>query len=882
DSGAAEGILYFIMPYVEGGTLRDLLNREGMLPLEEALRIGKEITEALSHAHSMDVVHRDIKPANILLRDGHALVADFGIAKAVEESAGTTLTQTGTVIGTPAYLSPEQAGGQAKLDSRSDLYSLGCVFHEMLGGEPPFTGPTTQSILAKHLNETSPSLATVRPDLSPGVVLLVRKLLSKVPADRYQSATELLRVLEDPKVLEKGPPPPFLHRVLPWPWARRIAQVAILAGSAVLANKFFDFWPPLHRGILDPNKVVVFPLGDRGGGGLNGANASLAIIMALEHAEPLRPLDAWDRLSPPQKENIDLLDPGRAREIALAWGAGHYMTGAVTRRGDSLGVSLNLYATGPDSLVASESEPGSLADFPGDGPGMDQALSQLGIGTTIALLPALIDPGRRIDLSTLTDRDPEAIVQWIYGEREYRLSHFETALEFYEDALVEDSLLAPAAAKAGQAATCVKDWDRGRDLLELALRNPQSLTLRHRQLARGLLFFTNAEPDSAAFHIRAALETDPDWSEAWMALGEVYHHFFPRDLVVDSTDAANFRRAAELDPAFHPPLIHLAEAAIRNGEVVEAARYLRRLSDGLANPVTLGRLRLSHRCVDQGLDEASWEAAAQLDPLNVLSAGLGLAAGGKQPACAKAAFRAVLQSSSTAGNIRWGAYRGLQGILVAEGRYEEALSLLDEALGEGHGTAQYYLGLDVIAGAPWEDRALEVETTVRERYGDTFEGLRPEPLWYLGVWLAWTSDREGTLAVHRALLNAEARGDLEAGSLARALEGDLRLISGDTIEAIRAYSEVLPRGNQIALEWSVSSPLPIRHLRLAELLLATKQPDEAIRVASFFDHVEPVVFLPFLRRSLQIRLEAARILGSSRVQEYEQRLSKLGVDDRSL
>lgn len=881
DSGSSHGVLFFIMPFVEGKTLRDRLDREGMLPLDEALRIGKEVAEALGHAHSMEVIHRDIKPANILLRDGHALVADFGVAKALEESAGANLTQSGIVVGTPAYMSPEQAGGQVKLDPRSDLYSLGCLLYEMLGGEPPFTGPTTQSILAKHLNEPPPSLATVRPDLPPGVVVLVRRLLAKVPADRFQNAAEVLRVLGDPELLSKGPPPPLLHRLLPWAWARTAALVAVLAGAVVLAAKISDLWPPAADENLDPNKVVVFPLGDRGGGGLNGANASLAIIMALENADPLRPLDAWDRLAPAQRENIDLLAPEEAREIALAWGAGHYLTGAVTRRGDSLGVALSLYATGPDSLVASEAERGSAADFPDDDPGMDKALSQLGMRTTISLLPALIDPGRDVDLTSLTERNPEAIVQWVYGEREYRLSRFDAALELYDKAIAADSLFAPAAAKAGQAATWVKDWDRGRELLELALRNPGFLTPRHHLLTQGLLFFTSAEPDSAATYIRAALDADPDWSEAWMALGEVYHHFFPRDLVVDSTDVEYFHRSAALDPGFHPPLIHLAEDAMANGEIVESARYLMRLSDGGANPSTLSRLQMAHACVDQGVDEASWEAAAGVDPLNVLSAGLELAAGGKQQACAKAALRAVLDAPSVPGSIRWGAYQGLQGLLVAEGRYEEALSLLDAALDERHGTAQYYLILDVIVGAPWEERALGVEATVRGRYGDTFRGLRAEPLWLIGVWLAHEGNIEGTRSVHQALQELVADGDAQAGILALAIEGQLHLISGDTLEAIRCFQDVLPRGDQTALEWNVSNPLPIRHLRLAELLLATGQPEEAIRVASFFDHVEPVVFLPFLRKSLQIRLEAAQSLGSPRAEEYQQRLSKLGVDDRS-
>ena len=150
DSGEADGFLYYVMPYIEGETLRDRMNREGQLPLDDALEITKEVAAALSYAHSHDLIHRDIKPENVLLSAGEAVVADFGIARAITEAGGENLTETGMSIGTPAYMSPEQASGEQKLDGRSDVYSLGCVLYEMLAGEPPYTGPTAQSIVAKN------------------------------------------------------------------------------------------------------------------------------------------------------------------------------------------------------------------------------------------------------------------------------------------------------------------------------------------------------------------------------------------------------------------------------------------------------------------------------------------------------------------------------------------------------------------------------------------------------------------------------------------------------------------------------------------------------------------------------------------------------------
>src|SRR5689334_5469111 len=151
DSGEAAGTLYYVMPFVAGETLRARLERERQLPIDDALRIAREIADALGAAHALGIVHRDIKPENILLQGGHALVADFGISLAVQQAGGQRMTQTGLSLGTPQYMSPEQAMGEKSVDHRTDIYALGAVTYEMLSGEPPFTGPTVQAIVAKLL-----------------------------------------------------------------------------------------------------------------------------------------------------------------------------------------------------------------------------------------------------------------------------------------------------------------------------------------------------------------------------------------------------------------------------------------------------------------------------------------------------------------------------------------------------------------------------------------------------------------------------------------------------------------------------------------------------------------------------------------------------------
>src|SRR5829696_6339009 len=162
DSGEAEGFLYYVMPYVEGESLRERLDREHQLPIEEAVHHARGIASALDYAHRQQIVHRDIKPENVMLYEGEAMVMDFGIAKAVSLAGHDTLTQTGMMVGTPAYVSPEQAAGEANLDGKSDQYSLGCVLFEMLTGERPFTGPTAQAVLAKRFTETVAPVRSLR------------------------------------------------------------------------------------------------------------------------------------------------------------------------------------------------------------------------------------------------------------------------------------------------------------------------------------------------------------------------------------------------------------------------------------------------------------------------------------------------------------------------------------------------------------------------------------------------------------------------------------------------------------------------------------------------------------------------------------------------
>ncbi len=272
DSGEAAGRLWFTMPFVDGESLRDRLRRDGSLPLDEALRIAREVADGLEYAHRNGVIHRDIKPENILLSGSHALIADFGIARALGEGSAATdgpaagqLTRTGLIIGTPAYMSPEQASGEPMLDARTDLYSLAVVLYEMLAGTPPFTGPTAQVVMAKHFSGEVPSLRDARPAVPEAIETAIRKALAPAQDDRFATAGELAEALEQGRLA----PPTVLPAAATSgarPGSARgrsvlAARLAIAFGLLVALGAAVGSWLA-HRKAADeaaPRRLAVLP-----------------------------------------------------------------------------------------------------------------------------------------------------------------------------------------------------------------------------------------------------------------------------------------------------------------------------------------------------------------------------------------------------------------------------------------------------------------------------------------------------------------------------------------------------------------------------------------------------------------------------------------------
>jgi serine/threonine-protein kinase len=247
DSGSVDGTVFYVMPFVDGESLRDRLNRDRQLSIEDALRIAREVADALQYAHSQGVIHRDIKPENILLQGGHALVADFGIALAASNTAGGRITETGMSLGTPTYMSPEQAMGERTLDARTDVYALGCVLYEMLVGEPPFTGATAQQIVARVMTEDPRSLTFQRKTVPPSVDAAVTAALSKLPADRPASAAAFATMLTDESLAHRTGATSRAH-----PSARSSRAMTLTLSVVVVAMAAVAAWG-WKRGVPEPS-----------------------------------------------------------------------------------------------------------------------------------------------------------------------------------------------------------------------------------------------------------------------------------------------------------------------------------------------------------------------------------------------------------------------------------------------------------------------------------------------------------------------------------------------------------------------------------------------------------------------------------------------------
>ncbi|MEO8621047.1 MAG: protein kinase [bacterium] len=860
--GERDGLVFCVMPLVEGESLRARLDREKQLGINDAIRIAREVASALAYAHQQGVVHRDVKPENILLSSGHAMITDFGVARVLGSVTGEAVTETGFAVGTVSYMSPEQAAGDSGVDARSDIYALGCVLYEMLGGSPPFGIATPRIIIARHMNERPPRLEATRPSVPPYVLAALDRALEKVPADRFATASEFAAALEVSGATPAGVMAAVASRRRSVTWAVLLAVPLLVAGGFYWSRR----GPP-----LDANRVVVFPLtysADSANGAASGWDVAIAISASLEHAEPLRVIDGYTHLPADVRKDIRLLTDAAARSLSRERAARYYVDGAITRRNDSATVVLRLHDALGDSLLAQESSSGAAAT----------PAATLGLRAVARLLPRLLDPTRRVEGFDLESRAPSAVALWIQGEREYRQSHFAPALELFRRAIREDSALAIAAVRGAQAASWESRLEEAEVLAELAVSRKSTLSRRQALFADGLWYYLRGDADSARASFERELAIDADGVEPAMALAEVYQHLLsgpssPPDSAVEHW----LNEAVRRDSSFTPPLLHLAEITLRRGDLKRADALITTLSSRGAESFHIRHLQLMHTCV-RGAD-AKWVMAANVDPETALTAATELLAHFAQPRCAEAGLRAVLQSQNATPGVRWSALLRLQGLLVATRRDIELRALLDSAVAAGTSQARALYIIDAVAGVDrslMRPKAEEAATFAQQAYGPAYERASPQTRWVLGNWHALERDTTRLAAMRRVSDSVGATGGRREQLFAGAMRAHVLLASGDTTRAIAALRALVPTARRDSLTYELFEPLALERTTLALLQFSRGSYADALATASLLEHSQPAIYLAFLPLSLDLRARAADKLDRrSEAEQYRARLRAL-------
>ena len=338
DSGETEGFLYYVMPFVEGESLREKLDREGELPIREAVRILREVADALGYAHAHGIVHRDIKPDNVMLTGRHAIVMDFGVAKAVSAAGGEKLTTVGIALGTPAYMSPEQATGSAHIDHRADVYAMGAMAYEMLTGAPPFDRPTTQGVLSAQVMDTPVDINKLRPGVPLALTRIVMQCLEKNPADRWQHAEDLLPELEAAATPSGGVTPTDTRPVevtLAKPKVGRRVWIGSAATALVIAGFGGWFMRSGGGGSGAIERIAVLPITD-----LSGVDQLFVTAMHDALITALAQLDVVEVVS--RSAVMQFQDSPNTREVARELDVDAVIESTVFRDGDRMRISVQM------------------------------------------------------------------------------------------------------------------------------------------------------------------------------------------------------------------------------------------------------------------------------------------------------------------------------------------------------------------------------------------------------------------------------------------------------------------------------------------------------------------------------------------------------------
>ena len=644
----------------------------------------------------------------------------------------------------------------------------------------------------------------------------------------------------------------------------------LFAGVGIFAIWTF-FGPPSVR--LEPNRIVCFPPTIGGTFEVQTQDVCQAIQIALEQAEPLIFQAGQPHLTQEQRGNSDALSVSQAREIAFGQGAGYFILPSLTAEGDSLFVTLGLYESHEGRWLLSGMGSGTLSSA---------SSGQIAVRAMPEIFSEVLDPGREVDLDFLTHANPASVGPLIRAEGYYRKLQFDSAVLNFREAVAKDSLAAYPAIKGALAATWLGRRDEASELIEIALANSSRLPRKYEEFTKGLWAFFHGQADTAIAYYETAIRLDEDWSEAWVGLGEVYYHLFPRGMDIPESAERAFREAHRLDRDFLPPLLYLAEIELRKGDTAQARRIVDQIS--LANPDSsvLLKLQTEIACVRHPISDDRWEVLAGVDPDVVFLAGWDLAVGLAHPTCAEGAYAALHRVQPQRGQsyYSFAVLKTLSGLLIAQGRGREAASLLRQAQASGQARAVPFLYLIQGTVEPAFD---SLAKDVSELAPQIFQrGFRPQEGLAFATWHASKGHLKELRALSASfdtLASSDTANAVDKG-LAMAVRGHLALTEGDSTQALELFSGMNLEVPFERLAEGHYEALPFEHLRLAELLLGAGQYPQAHRAAEIFDHPIPSIFLAFIPRSLVVRYNAAQAMGwDDAAEEYLERLKRLGQED---
>ena len=511
DSGEFDGSLCYVMPYVEGESLRGQLDRTGPLPVRDALRIAREVADALGYAHTRGIVHRDIKPENILVAAGHAVVSDFGIAQAVDAAGASRLTATGVVIGTPSYMSPEQATGAA-LDGRSDLYSLGCVLYEMLAGAPPHSGPTAPAIIARRLTEPPPSIRTTRDQVPEAIDRAISTAMALNPDERFATAAEFIEALE---TITTGSAP--ISTAPPRRRSRLLKAVA--AGIVLVAIGLLGWWQLGQRSVNPAlTRLAILPFSVGGDTGFEYLGEGIVDLLArnLDGAGDLRTVDPGTMLAALAREGERDEQTRRFSAAARRVGAGLYLVGRVHAIRGKLQIQAGLFDVGAEAADAI-----SQVRVEGDTADALALVDQLAARLLVERRPGA--PGRLFETAALTTRSIAGLKAFLTAEQNLRSGpeRIDSAIAGFQRAVVEDSTFALAHYRLAVAAGWQGRQELAASATAAALRHSGRLAERDRRLLQAYDQYRKGAVDQAEQGFRDLVRDYPDDLEAEFQLADL-------------------------------------------------------------------------------------------------------------------------------------------------------------------------------------------------------------------------------------------------------------------------------------------------------------------------------------------------------------------------